>query len=439
MQLLLLSVALTTLHHWLSIKQKPKTKSVIQVLFITHSLKKTHIMSATTTAVPTANHNSNNTEQQHQLLPPTYIEGWSNLETVRAIPYRRLGRTDMVVSLLTLGAAHVSAKPSTAVHADGSVTGTEESVEAIHEAVRLGVNLIDTSPFYGQGLSEVVVGQALKGLPRQSYYIATKAGRHPDCSFDFSSAAIRRSVEQSLVKLGVEYIDLLQIHDVEFGDIEIILSETLPTLARLREENKIRYIGITGYPLSVLKEIIERSTDVPVDTVLSYCRHTLFDDELCRYLPFFESKQLGIISASPFAMGLFNLSAPIPYWHPAPKEIQDACQLAAQLAQSEGHSINRLALAHSLAETRITTHLMGMETPQMARLNVSTVVEMKKLGEAERLMLQRLQTEVFSQLTVHNWEHKEVARYHSDPQAFVHFLRFGGKQSAVAVDQSKKN
>lgn len=74
----------------------------------------------------------------------------------------------------------------------------------------------------------------------------------------------------------------------------------------------------------------------------------------------------------------------------------------------------------------------------MARLNVSTVVKMKKLGEAERLMLQRLHTEVFSQLTVHNWEHKEVARYHSDPQAFVHFLRFGGKQSAVAVDQSKK-
>ncbi|KAF7489592.1 L-galactose dehydrogenase [Sarcoptes scabiei] len=83
-------------------------------------------------------------------------------------------------------------------------------------AIRSGVNLIDTSPFYGQSRSEQCLGEALRDLPRSSFYLATKVGRHPDCSFDYGAKAVARSLESSLERLNVNHIDLVQIHDVEF-------------------------------------------------------------------------------------------------------------------------------------------------------------------------------------------------------------------------------
>ncbi|KAA0203112.1 hypothetical protein HAZT_HAZT005887, partial [Hyalella azteca] len=167
----------------------------------------------------------------------------------------------------------------------------EESILTIVEAVRRGINYIDTSPAYGCGRSEEIIGKALRQLPRRSYYIATKVGRYGSTwkdMFDFSAVRTEQSVTSSLKRLGVEYIDLVQVHDLEFvDDINQILEETLPTLRKMVEQGKVRYIGITGYPLSFLKRVVELST-TRIDTVLSYCRCTMMDQELLNYSSFFQ-------------------------------------------------------------------------------------------------------------------------------------------------------
>lgn len=95
--------------------------------------------------------------------------------------------------------------------------------------------------------------KALKKVPRQAYYLATKVGRHNDCTFDYSRNAIQKSIDKSLKTLNVDYVDILHVHDVEFCPIDLLLRETLPELERLRSLGKIRYIGISGYPLSLLR------------------------------------------------------------------------------------------------------------------------------------------------------------------------------------------
>lgn len=94
----------------------------------------------------------------------------------------------------------------------------------------------------------------MEGVPRQAYNIATKVSRTSTCEFDFSAENAINSVESSINKLGCGYLDVIQVHDVEFADnIEIILNETLPALDKMRCSGKVRFIGITGYSLSTLK------------------------------------------------------------------------------------------------------------------------------------------------------------------------------------------
>ncbi|KAL1466589.1 hypothetical protein MTO96_026568 [Rhipicephalus appendiculatus] len=122
------------------------------------------------------------------------------------------------------------------------------------------------------------------------------------------------------------------VHDVEFApSIDVVISETLPALESLRQAGIIRYIGVTGYPLHTLKAVIERSA-VRLDTVLSYCRGTLFDDSLADYMPFFQEMGLGVANAAPLGMGLLT-SSPPPVWHPAAEELKKACAEAAIFCQ----------------------------------------------------------------------------------------------------------
>lgn len=100
-------------------------------------------------------------------------------------------------------------------------------------------------------------------MPREAYYIATKVARYEldyENMFDFSARKTRESVEKSLQLLGLEYVDVIQIHDVEFAEnLDIVLNETLPALEQLVKEGKAKFIGLSAYPLSVLKECITRA------------------------------------------------------------------------------------------------------------------------------------------------------------------------------------
>src|SRR5262249_38321647 len=98
-----------------------------------------------------------------------------------------------------------------------------EALRAVHVALDLGMNFIDTSPYYGRGMSEVLLGVALRGVPRDRYLLGTKLGRYDVNHFDFSARRVVESVDVSLHRLGVDYLDIILCHDIEFVDMRLIV------------------------------------------------------------------------------------------------------------------------------------------------------------------------------------------------------------------------
>lgn len=274
--------------------------------------------------------------------------------------YRTLGNTGLSVSTLGFGASSL-----------GSVfrdIDESEGVRCVHRAVELGINLIDCSPYYGLTKAETVLGRALVGLPRDSYYLATKVGRYgPDIpDFDFSAARVKRSVDESLTRLQLDYIDIIQCHDIEFGQLNQIVEETLPALREVIQVGKARFVGITGLPLKVFTEVCQRAQ---VDTILSYCRYSLNDTSLEAILPAMARLGVGVMGASPLSMGLLTERG-APSWHPAPQEVQRACAQAVEHCRSHGKSIEQLAVQYSVAQPGIASTFVGTANPQNIEKNV---------------------------------------------------------------------
>jgi L-galactose dehydrogenase len=242
--------------------------------------------------------------------------------------------------------------------------------------LELGINLIDVSPYYGLTKAETVLGRALAGLPRQRYFLATKCGRYGANldDFDFSAARVTRSVDESLSRLGVDYLDIIQVHDMEFGDIRQIVGETIPALLKVKERGKARFVGITGLPLAMFVRVIEQSPPGAIDTILSYCHYELNDTSLLETLPAMEQRGIGVINASPLGMGLLSLRG-TPNWHPAPDEVKRRCLQAAEHCRAKGSSIIKLAVQYSLSEPRVATTLVGTASPENIASNVAWAAE----------------------------------------------------------------
>jgi L-galactose dehydrogenase len=270
------------------------------------------------------------------------------------LQYRTLGKTGLRVSALGFGASSLG----------GGVFGDVEPSQAlrtVHKALELGINFIDVSPFYGYTKAETVLGEALHGIPRQSYYLATKIGRYGDSDFDFSAKRVIASVGESLRRLKTDYVDLLQSHDIEYGNLDQIVNETIPVLRKIQQQGKTRFVGFTGYPLKIFSEILTRAE---VDTILSYNHYTLNDTTLEGILPFLESKKVGIISAAPVSQGLLTNQG-TPLWHPAPEKVKRACAEAAALCRREGSDISKLAMQFALGNPRIHTVVVGAADPDI--------------------------------------------------------------------------
>lgn len=277
--------------------------------------------------------------------------------------YRKLGNTGLEVSILGYGASPL-----------GSVfreIDESEGIRTVHEALDLGINLIDVSPYYGLTRAETVLGKALRDVPRDRYILSTKAGRYDEDSFDFSADRIFRSVEESMKRLHVDYIDILHLHDIEFGDLEQIIEESIPALERLKEQGKIRFYGVTGLPLKVFEKVLDR---VHVDAIISYCHYSLNDTSLADMLPYFQEKGTGVINASPLSMGLLSERG-APDWHPADEEIRKYCKMAADFCAEQGENIAKLALQFSVSNENIPTTLTGTANPVNIRNNVKWIGE----------------------------------------------------------------
>jgi L-galactose dehydrogenase len=241
----------------------------------------------------------------------------------------------------------------------------------VHAALDLGINFIDVSPYYGITTAETVLGKALEGIPRDRYILATKAGRNHDDAFDFSAAAVTASVDQSLKRLKVDHVDLIQCHDIEYGDLDQVVEETIPALGKIQKEGKARFVGITGLPLKIFEYVLDR---IGVDTILSYCHYSLNDTSLEHLLPYLEEKGVGIINASPLSMGLLTTRG-TPTWHPAPAEIKETCMKAAAFCRDRGEDIAKLAIQYSVSNPRIHTTLVGTANPDNIRKNVEWIEE----------------------------------------------------------------
>jgi aryl-alcohol dehydrogenase-like predicted oxidoreductase len=279
--------------------------------------------------------------------------------------YRTLGNTGLKVSALSFGASSL-----------GGVfrqTDDAESIRTVHACLDLGINFIDVSPFYGLTKSETVLGKALKEIPRGRYFLATKAGRYGSemKDFDFSANRILASIDESLGRMGVEYVDILHAHDIEFGNLVQVINETIPALRQIQKSGKARYIGVTGLPLAALREVVE-SADV--DAILSYCHYSLNDTALLDLLPLLKSRGVGAINASPLSMGILSMRG-APAWHPAPPAVRDGCAKAAAHCQSKGASIEKLAVQYSLANPEIPTTLVSSASVENMKRNIAWASE----------------------------------------------------------------
>ncbi|HEV7402157.1 MAG TPA: aldo/keto reductase [Chthoniobacteraceae bacterium] len=269
---------------------------------------------------------------------------------------RLLGRTGLSVPILSFGASSLGQ--------EFRAVSVDEALKSVHVALAGGLNLIDTSPFYGRGMSEVMLGLALKKVPRDSYTLCTKLGRYDLAHFDFSAKRVAESVDVSLHRLGTDHLDICLCHDIEFVEMAQIVEETFPALRKVQEQGKVRFIGISGYPMKAFRYVLDR-TDV--DCVLSYnqytLQNTLFADDL---VPMLKARGIGAMNAGPFSARLLT-NAPLPAWLKEPEEVKAAARQAAALCESRGTDIAKLALQFSLANPDIATTVAGSANPDNIR------------------------------------------------------------------------
>lgn len=267
--------------------------------------------------------------------------------------YRKLGNTQMMISPLSFGASSL-----------GGVFHSlreEEGIEAVHTAVDNGINFIDVSPYYGHLKAEHVLGKALKEIERDRYYLSTKVGRYGKDGinlWDYSAEKSIESVFESMERLNVDYIDLINVHDIEFADLDKICEETLPALVELKNKGLVRHVGITNLTLRHFVYVIDNVPPGTVESILSFCHYTLNDDSLADYLDYFERHGVGVINASPFSMGLLTERG-APEWHPAPNQLKKLTAKAANHCKRKGESIEKLAIQYSVSNERIATTLFS--------------------------------------------------------------------------------
>lgn len=297
--------------------------------------------------------------------------------------YSYCGKTGMKLPILSYGASSL-----------GSVfheTREAESIQAVHTAVENGMNFIDVSPYYGHYKAETVLGKALQEIPREAYLLSTKVGRYGKegiNTWDYSAKRATESVYESMERLHIGQIDLINVHDIEFADLHQIVNETLPALVELRQKGIVKHVGITDLQLENLQWVIDRVPEGTVETILNFCHYCLNDDKLADYLDYFEAKQIGVINASPLSMGLLSQRG-VPAWHPAPASLVEACRRAVQHCQSKNYPIEKLAIQYAISNARIATTLFSSANPDNVRTNIRYAeepIDWQLVGEVQEII-----------------------------------------------------
>lgn len=305
----------------------------------------------------------------------------------------------------------------------------QEWIETVRYAVvEAGITLLDTAPWYGHGTSEVVVGWALRnlfethGVDRQSLTINTKIGRYeaePPRQFDFSREKTIQSVKTSLQRLGLDNVDVLQLHDPEFSPtLDILLEETIPAMITCREQGLCRALGMTGYPLQVQHQIMQATlqrfpNSIRVwDQALTYGHYNLHDCTIftgqlpsssttgssssLSFATYCEQQGIELLAAAPLTLGLLT-PAKLPKWHPASPTLQEACRNALNICTRNNVSIVHIAILAALAHPDIPCTLIGMKNVEQVKaaqelaLRFSDLIITDHQGKQQQLVSDILQ------------------------------------------------
>jgi aryl-alcohol dehydrogenase-like predicted oxidoreductase len=314
---------------------------------------------------------------------------------------RRIGRSEVFVTPITQGTWAIGG---------WMWGGTDEkkSIEAIQEAIAEGVTTIDTAPVYGMGLSESIVGKAVKGQ-RSSLVIATKCGlrwgkgKDPEITKNISAESIIFECEESLKRLQTEYIDLYQIH---WPDSDHLLEESWEAMVKLKKQGKVRAIGVSNYSLDQLKKV---HSIHPVDSFqnpYSLVRREMEKD----FIPFCLENQISILAYTPLERGVLtgkyhDKSTLLKGDHRATKEIFEpgylnkilkALDSLKPIAKKYNATFAQLIINCTISRKGITTALLGARNKDQAKENAA----------GARLNLSQEERETI----VHAFEGKELQR-----------------------------
>ncbi len=309
---------------------------------------------------------------------------------------RLLGNTGLKLPVLSFGASSLGQ--------EFRQVDIGQAIRSVHVALELGMNFIDTSPFYGRGMSEVLLGPALKGVARDSYILGTKLGRYDLSHFDFSARRVVESIDVSLHRMGVDHLDIALCHDIEFVDMAQIVEETLPALRRLQRQGKVKFIGISGYPMKIFKHVLEQA---PLDVVLSYNHYTLQNTMFGDLVPWLKAKGVGIMNAAPFSARLLT-NTELPPWHKATPEVRRIARQAAEHCAARGVDIAQLAVQFSIANPDISTCIVGSANPDNVRKWAqwaAAPMDLALLSEVQAILK-----------PIHNWFYTEGRPENNDPQ-----------------------
>lgn len=271
--------------------------------------------------------------------------------------YTRFGRAGFRVSKLGLGGAPLGGD-------FGPVTD-EQVTEIINRALELGINFIDTAPLYGRGESERRIGNALRGR-REQVILASKAVmRGEPYSYDNTI----RSVESSLQRLGTDYLDLIQMHELDEKNMEIAMNETIPAFLKLKEQGKVRAIGVNAFNPAHLLPFIRSGH---IDSIQTFARYMLIDySAMEELLPTAREHHVAVINGSVLGMGLLA-DAPAPFLQgnkPLLEEAERRMQEIKFLRKTESKGLIEPAMRFSLSSPEIAVTLTGTTSLRSLEMN----------------------------------------------------------------------
>lgn len=278
----------------------------------------------------------------------------------------KLGKTDLEVSTIAFGTWQIGG--------EWGEFDRGEAVAAIRHARDLGINLFDTAQAYGFGASERLLGEALRNdldRRRDEVVIATKGGLRMDedqgLVRDSSPAWLRSGVEQSLAELGIDHIDLYQVH---WPDPETPFADTAGALQELVDEGKLRHVGVSNYDADQIEEFARTR---PVETLQPL--YNLFQREVeDGVLPYAREHDIGVLAYSPLAHGLltgamdhdtsfgpgdWRALSPLFEGETFRRNLEIVSELQRLAADELGCSVSRLAIAWALANPAVHVAIVG--------------------------------------------------------------------------------